>query len=83
MVCRMKLYVIRKRLAILDAWIERAMYQPGRYDESKAPLAPRSGAQFGGWNPTKRQIAENDLPRYVMPDGRVVTICKNADGEWV
>ena len=69
----------RRRLAKLDAWTERIMYQPGRYDESKAPLAPRSGIVR---NPTLRQIRENDLPRYIDADGNVRTIEQDEDGNW-
>lgn len=51
-----------------------------RYDESTAPLAPRS---YKVKNPTLRQIRENDLPRYVGSDGVVRTIRQDENGDWV
>lgn len=53
-----------------------------RYDESDAPLAPRSGASIGGWNPTERQIQEDDLPRVVEKDGTVRQIEQDEFGKW-
>lgn len=86
--------MVRTLLDLKARWlkIEARIYEAGsrdplsnplRFDESKAPLAPRSGPPFGGWNPTRRQIEENDLPRYIAEDGTVRTIALNEDEVWV